>query len=198
MANKKRRCRACKIYKEADKGLLISNGFYCDVNCATTYAYKNKEQGRKIKHREQKKALKDNDRRIRLPAAQKAFNAFIRERDYKLPCVSCGNFITKDMPFGKYDCGHFKTIGGFPELRFEELNAHKQCKKCNGGAGNFSKKDTTVSKEYRVNLIEKIGLDKVEWIEGPHEPKKYNCEELKQIEQHYKNKLNMLKLNLTQ
>jgi hypothetical protein len=93
------------------------------------------------------------------------------------------------MPYGKYDCGHFKTVGGFPELRFEELNAHKQCKKCNGGAGNFTRKDASVSKEYRKQLIKKIGLDKVEWLEGAHEPKKYTCAELKAIELLYKQKL---------
>jgi hypothetical protein len=93
------------------------------------------------------------------------------------------------MPYGQYDCGHYKTVGGFPELRFEELNASKQCKKCNGGAGNFSKKDTSVTREYRINLIKKIGLDKVEWLEGKHEPKKYTCEELKAIEKYYKQKL---------
>lgn len=36
------------------------------------------------------------------------------------------------------------------------------------------------------------GLDKVEWIEGPHELKKYTCEDLKKIETTYKQKLKEL------
>ncbi len=189
MANKKRRCSQCKAYKIAEYGVVINGTFFCDIEHATAKAFKGIPKGRDIVHKAKKKELKDNDRKIRMPAAQKAFNAFIRARDNSLPCVSCGLFITVDMPYGKYDCGHYKTVGGFPELRFEELNAHKQCKKCNGGAGNFSKKDTSVSKEYRINLINKIGLDKVEWLEGPHEPKKYTCAELKEVELLYKDKI---------
>ena len=157
--------------------------------CLAEWSKVDREAKADKKHKAKKKALKDNDRKIRLSSAQKAFNAFIRNRDRDLPCISCGEFVVKDMPFGQYDCGHYKTVGGFPELRFEELNAHKQCKKCNGGSGRFTKKETTVSKEYRINLIKKIGLDKVEWLEIKHEPKKYTCAELKAIELKYKNKL---------
>lgn len=189
VANKKRRCSQCKTYKIAEDGIVIHNTFFCDISCATTKAYKGIEKGKDIIHKAKKKGLKDNDRSLRTKSAQASFNAFIRARDNDLPCISCGLFVTVDMPYGKYDCGHYKTIGGFPELRFEELNANKQCKKCNGGAGNFSKKDTSVSKEYRINLIKKRGLDKVEWLEGPHEPKKYTCAELKEIELMYKQKI---------
>ena len=189
MANSKKRCRNCKKYKPSDDMLHLNGGNYCNIECATSYGFKNKEKGKKIKHNQEKKKFKLSDRKIRLPAAQKAFNAYIRERDKSDPCISCGEYVTVDMPFGRYDCGHYKTVGGFPELRFEELNAHKQCKSCNGGSGNFSKKDTTVSKEYRINLIKKIGLDKVEWLEGPHEPKKYSCDDLLKIEKYYKQKL---------
>jgi hypothetical protein len=192
MANSKRKCSQCKTYKIAVDGIVVNGTFFCDIDCATNKAFGGIAKGRAIKHKSDKKALKDNDRKIRMPAAQKAFNAFIRARDDKLPCISCDKFILADMPYGKYDCGHYKTVGGFPELRFEELNASKQCKSCNGGAGNFSKKDTSVSREYRENLIKKIGLDKVEWLEGPHEPKKYTCAELKEIELKYKKKLKEL------
>ena len=187
----KRKCKYCGEYVKEFITTPVAS--FCNYEHASKYAYSTRQKGADKIHRKNKKALKDNDTKIRLPAAQKSFNAFIRERDKDLTCVSCGQFVVKDMPFGKYDCGHFKTIGGYPELRFEELNAHKQCKKCNGGAGNYSKKDTTVSKEYRINLIKKIGLDNVEWIEGPHEPKKYTCADLKKIELYYKNKLKMLK-----
>jgi hypothetical protein len=39
--------------------------------------------------------------------------------------------------------------------------------------------------EYRSNLLKKIGLQKVEWLEGPHDPKKYVIEELKAMLTHY-------------
>ena len=197
MANSKRKCKNCG--DSVREYIVLNNVAYCSFESAVQYANNNKPKGAEIRrksadkvHRDKKRALKDNDRKIRLPAAQKSFNAFIRSRDLELPCISCGVFITADMPYGQYDCGHFKTVGGFPELRFEELNAHKQCKKCNGGSGRFSKKDATVSTEYRLNLVNKIGLDKVEWLEGPHKPKKYTCAELKEIELLYKRKLKEL------
>ena len=194
MANSKKYCKFCEAYKPSSEVIKVNAMHFCSFEEAASYANqkKNIAKGKKIKHAAQKKSFKDNDRKIRLPAAQKAFNAFIRMRDKDLPCISCGEFVVKDMPFGQYDCGHYKTVGGFPELRFEELNASKQCKSCNGGSANFSHKDTTVSKEYRINLIEKIGLDKVEWLEGPHEPKKYTCAQLLEIEHKYKQKVKVI------
>ena len=77
------------------------------------------------------------------------------------------------------------SVGGNPELRFEELNCHKQCAPCNNHlSGNVG--------EYRINLINKIGLEQVEWLEGPHELQKLTCEDLKAIELKYKKKLKAL------
>ena len=38
---------------------------------------------------------------------------------------------------------------------------------------------------YRRALVELIGVDKVEWLEGPHEPKKYTIDDLKAIKAEY-------------
>lgn len=177
MANRKRRCSQCKTYKIADDGIVIHNTFFCDISCATTKAYKGIEKGKDIIHKAKKKRLKDNDKSLRTKEAQKAFNAFIRARDNDLPCVSCGRHH-----IGQYHAGHYKSVGSSPELRFEEINNNKQCAPCNNHlSGNIE--------NYRINLIKKIGLDKVEWLEGPHEPKKYTCAELKAIEVYYKEKI---------
>ena len=64
-------------------------------------------------------------------------------------------------------------------MRFEELNTHKQCMPCNSHlSGNLI--------NYRINLIKKIGLEAVEWLEGPHKPKKYTIENLKEIRDKYR------------
>ena len=47
--------------------------------------------------------------------------------------------------------------------------------------------------EYRKNLIDKIGLDKVEWLEGPHEQTNYTADDLWKIRDEYKAKLKELK-----
>ena len=179
MANK-RKCPHCKKYNKPEDAIKVNISYFCNIEHATKHGYKNKEQGRKIKHREQKKELKSNDRPFREKQAQAAFNAYIRERDYSLPCVSCGRNHN-----GQYHAGHYRSRGAHPELRFEELNCHKQCAPCNNHlSGNIS--------NYRPALIKKIGLDKLDWIEGPHEIVKYTCEELKEIELLYKQKLKEL------
>jgi hypothetical protein len=47
----------------------------------------------------------------------------------------------------------------------------------------------TIRSKYRENLIAKIGLERVEWLEGPHEPKRYRIEDLKEIRDTYRLKL---------
>jgi len=190
MANK-RKCKYCGEYVKEFITTPIAS--FCNYDHASKYGYANKHKGADKIHRVKKKAFKEEDRKIRLPAAQKSFNAFIRERDKDLPCMSCKE-SRKETAVHKgsnFHAGHYKSVGSKPELRFEELNCHKQCAYCNNFlSGNME--------NYRINLIEKIGLDKVEWLEGPHEPKKYTCADLKEIEQYFKSKLKVLKLNSTQ
>ena len=126
--------------------------------------------------------------------AQEAFNDFIRERDRDLPCIDCGHFSDgQNKTGGKWDAGHFLTIGGYPELRFNEDNCHKQLKSCNAGSGKYRKKDRTVSDGYRINLISKIGLEAVERLEGPHEMPHWTHDELRSIRDGYRQKLKELK-----
>ena len=150
-------------------------------------AKSNREKTTKKKHTKQKREFYDNDRKTRDKEAQKAFNAYIRARDKDLPCISCLIYReeTATHKGSNWHAGHYKTRGAFPELRFNELNCHKQCAHCNNFlSGNLA--------QYRINLIKKIGLEKVEWLEGSHEPKKYTCQELKEIELLYKRKLKAL------
>lgn len=123
-----------------------------------------------------------------LKEAQAVFNKWIRLRDANQPCISCGRTEVEWTRGGAWDCGHYLSRGAYPELRFDELNAHKQCKKCNGGAGKYAKKSRTVSQKYRVNLIRRIGISAVEKLEGPHEAKHYTIDELRAIKATYQAK----------
>lgn len=106
--------------------------------------------------------------------AQAAFNSYIRARDAHLPCVSCGRHHQ-----GQYHAGHYRTVGANPELRFEELNVHKQCAPCNDHLhGNLI--------NYRIELIRRIGQERVDWLEGKHDPKHYSIEDLKRIKSGYR------------
>jgi hypothetical protein len=112
--------------------------------------------------------------------AQTVFNAYIRARDEVEPCISCSRYHQ-----GQYHAGHYLSVGARPELRFNPLNVHKQCAPCNNHlSGNIAL--------FRINLIKKIGLEQVEWLEGPHEPSKYTIEDLKTIRETYRLKLKSL------
>jgi len=153
----------------------------CDVKCAIEYS---------ARQRVNKEIKADKDR-IKTKAqwikeAQAKFNEFIRLRDYDKPCISCGRHHK-----GQYHAGHYISVGAAPELRFDEDNCHKQCSACNNYlSGNLVK--------YRVNLIQKIGLERVEALEGPHEAKKYTIEKIKEIKKHYSDKVKELKKTINE
>lgn len=136
-------------------------------------ATKKKEKLDKKENATAKRKLNDNDKSLQTRKAQTDFNKFIRTRDEGNNCISCGK------PPKKKNAGHYKSRGAYPELRFDVFNCHLQCEHCNTHlSGNLS--------NYRVNLISKIGLDKVEWLEGPHEPKRYTIPQLKTIQKLFK------------
>ena len=58
----------------------------------------------------------------------------------------------------------------------------------NGGqkiAQRFSS-DQVISQAYEVNLINRIGQDRVDWLKGPHEPAKFTADDLAAIKEQYK------------
>ena len=101
-------------------------------------------------------------------------------RDKNLPCVSCGRVNNV-----KWNAGHFKSAGQNPNLRFNELNVHKQCEHCNMWlSGNLA--------EYRANLIVKIGIENVEALERDKSVKKYSIDDYKNIISTYNLKIKEL------
>ena len=146
----------------------------CGIECAI--AYGRKQQAKKDRVETAKRKEKAKSRSDWMKEAQAAFNAYIRKRDEALPCISCGRHHT-----GQYHAGHYLSVGARPELRFCELNVWKQCQPCNTHLhGNLVL--------YRAELIRRIGIEKVEWLEGPHDPKKYSIDDLKAIKEEYKRK----------
>ncbi|MBI0431676.1 recombination protein NinG [Pectobacterium parmentieri] len=124
--------------------------------------------------------------------AQQAFNAFIRARDHDQPCISCGETNPPDLHGGQWDCGHFKTVGGFPEMRFIEANAYRQCKSCNAGSAKYGAKAATVERMYRASLAEKFGQELVDWLDGPHEMTNYRKDDYIRIRDEYRAKTRAL------
>lgn len=124
---------------------------------------------------------------------QPIFNMFIRLRDHDQPCISCGVIDPPMTSGGQWDAGHFKGVGAFPELRFDEDNCHKQCKKCNGGSGKFAHKARTVSQQYEDNIVERIGQERLDRLNGPHPTAKRSRERLLEMIDHYRAMVRKLK-----
>ncbi len=95
-------------------------------------------------------------------------NAYVRKRDAGKPCISCGKL-------DKLEAGHYIPEGSTNAMRYNLDNLHGQCKQCNHWkSGNQI--------EYRIALVKKIGIEKVEWLEEHrHDTKKWTREELDQI-----------------
>ena len=158
----------------------------CSPACALATKDVNQQKARKSLAQVERREIKVRKEKLKsradhLKDTQTAFNAWVRERDAELPCISCGRHHA-----GQYHSGHYRTVGASPELRFEPLNAWKQCAPCNNHlSGNLI--------NYRISLLQKIGEEKVIWLEGPHEAKKYTIEELKAMTADYRAKTRELK-----
>lgn len=164
---KAKKCRACGDPFTPMSSLTKA----CSVPCAIDMVEQRKDKAFKAETRRRKAAIKSRAQWIKETQAE--FNKYIRARDHDQPCVSCGRHHD-----GQYHAGHYLSTGSNPELRFNEINCHKQCAPCNNHlSGNIP--------NYRPALIDKIGLPLVEWLEGPHKPLKPTIDELKWLKTYY-------------
>ena len=157
-----RRCKQCRKKVPAESAFVTQLRAFCSFECLQSFTKSDKgaqviEKQRKSQDRERKEKLKT--RSDYMKEAQAAFNAYVRARDDKDACISCGNYTLDDMYGGGWDAGHYRSTGSAPHLRFNLHNCHKQCVKCNRFlSGNVA--------EYRKGLVRKIGIEKVEALES--------------------------------
>ena len=171
-------CKQCGSMFEPQRPLA----YICSPICAGRYV-----RAQKKEQNERDKARKAAIKRIPdlIKEAQFVFNAYIRARDSAKPCICCGQALTQEAVGGGYDCGHYRSTGSASHLRFHEDNAHGQRKVCNRyGAGR--------AVDYRIGLIARIGLGRVEALESNCVPHKWQRDELIEIKETYKRKLKEL------
>jgi len=137
---------------------------------------KDKQEARAIKQqalsskrelRARKEALKT--RTDYASDAQKQINKYVRLRDRTKKCISC------DKPDrGQLHASHWKSVGSNSALRFCLWNIHASCVSCNkwrsGAIG-----------DYTPRLIDKIGQEKVDWLETQNHTVKYDIDYLKRL-----------------
>lgn len=170
-----KKCRICKekFEVEREKQPVCSN-----PDCAIEWLKQQQEKDA----RKKEKAFRAETRRLKesikskgkwTQEAQAVFNKWVRLSQADQPCISCGRSTGC-----KVNAGHYLSVGAHPHLRFNEYNVHLQCEHCNCFlSGN--------QVEYRKRLIDKIGIDKVEWLEGPHPIVRLTIDDIKEIKAKY-------------
>lgn len=182
---RRKRCPACRVMFTP---VRASQAVCGEIECAIAHGQSEKGQAsaRKALADIERREIKVRKERLKsradhLREAQAVFNEWVRLRDADLPCVSCGRHHD-----GQYHAGHYRTVGANPEIRFEPLNVWKQCAPCNTHlSGNLV--------NYRLSLLQRIGAEKLAWLEGPHPARKYTIEEIKAIKADYREKIKELK-----
>jgi len=170
---KPKKCKECKQVFVPKRNLQS----VCGPLCAIAHSNKLKVKKDRKEYREAKEKIKSRGDWLR--EAQIAINAYRRESTKHLGCISCGTFN------GKANGGHYRSVGSSPETRFVEENIWCQCERCNTHlSGNLI--------NYRIALVQRIGLDRVEWLESAHPAKHYSIDDLKLLKSEYKQKLKQL------
>ncbi|MBT0726805.1 recombination protein NinG [Rosenbergiella australiborealis] len=156
----------------------------CSISCAIQYS---KAQSAKLaekralaerkKHRQRRADVKPLSHWVNM--TQRVFNDYIRARDGNV-CISCGSTTASS-----YHAGHYRTTAAAKQLRFNEDNCHSQCAACNTHqSGNLG--------PYHINLLAKIGTERVQALESNNQAYRYTREELEALRAHYRQKIRTL------
>lgn len=151
----------------------------CSPRCARKKVRVDKRAG-KAADRAKRESLMPLPKLHRM--TQLTFNRWVRLRDAKEPCISCGALPPKmEKLHAGRDAGHYRSVGSAAHLRYDEANVHAQCVHCNQFlAGNVI--------AYRAGLIAKIGLAEVERLEGDNRVHKWVRAELDTIKKTYRDR----------
>ena len=166
---KSKKCKECGGNFTPFKTTQVVCGAKCATKLAEAKVWK-----------ERKKVMIENTRTRTewLALLQIVFNKYIRLRDANKPCISCDRKLT-----GKFDAGHYLSVGSYPNLRFNEDNVHGQDVYCNQHLhGNHI--------EYGLRLPLRIGQDAYNRLMNKRgDALKLTLDEIKELIKVYKLKI---------
>ena len=155
-----------------------------DAKCAAEWAKSERERDNRKKATEYRRKNKTHSQLT--SEAQAAINAFVRVRDYGKPCISCNKPMDWNTYGGKVDCGHYRSRGSAGHLRFNLFNMAAQCHACNRYLSG-------AVVDYRINLIGRIGIERVERIEQDNKPRSFDREYLERVKRIFRKKERLYK-----
>jgi len=165
---REKKCGACLIKFKPTRTLQEA----CSVPCSIELVKIKQRKKADKEHREAKKNIKPMRHWLKL--TQSVVNRWVVLRDAMDSCISC-----EESDVEEWHASHYRSVAAASHLRFDPRNIHKGCSKCNTHlSGNIEK--------YRINLIYKIGLERVEALENDNSTKSWTREELEEIRKHYR------------
>jgi len=185
-----RRCAQCRKKVPAESAVIGGLRSFCSVEHLIEFT--RSERGQKVVKKAVKREVKKAKEKLKNKSdyrreAQAAFNAYVRGRDEIAGrgCISCG-IPSKTVHGGAFDAGHYRSRGSAPHLAFHLWNCHLQCVKCNRYlSGNVA--------DYRINLIKRLGIERVEQIENDNHPRNYTIEDYQRIKRIFTKRLRVIK-----
>ncbi len=156
------RCRHCR--ERTDGGQI-------HPDCAPAWWEAEKARKAAIKARVERECDKVRREKLKTPGqktteleakCRKIVQHLARIRDRNDGCISC--HVGPDYG-GQWHGSHFRPAGNNAAVQLHLWNIHKACAQCNKfKGGNLS--------EYRPRLVEKIGADRVAWLDSQTQPVK--------------------------
>lgn len=182
-----RKCLACREwFNPKEQGITT-----CSVDCGILYGKSNFTKQKVREKRKAKKKLRDEDAKVLMQDCYRIAQAIGRFHGYLsgiTKCVTCNiPLITQEQ----VDGGHFKKKNVYSAIKLYTLQIHPQCVNCN--QYNGGRED-----EYRLFMIDRYGLEKVEWLES-HKgviTKKYTAEYLRKYKKIMGKRLRVLEKRL--
>lgn len=175
-----KQCKNCGEWFVASRTTQKACGIKCAQELARETRLKHEAKAAAVARRKRKEELKTKAERLK--EAQAAVNRYVRLRDWRLGCVSCDK--GPDWR-GQWHASHYRSVGAAPQLRFNLKNIHKACSVCNNYlSGNIM--------NYRPELINRIGEDRVTELECNQELSDYSDEYLKRLKRIFAKKCRIL------
>jgi hypothetical protein len=145
------------------------------------YEHKLQKAQERIEKLKTKVKRKPDNMQVIKKRVQSLVNKYVRLRDAGQGCIACGKPID-----GSGHASHYASQGMHGFLRYNLDNLSLSCVHCNVWLrGNLIR--------YRINLVKKIGLERVEYLEAHmNDIKRWTREELLEIEADIKSKVQAL------
>jgi 5-methylcytosine-specific restriction endonuclease McrA len=167
---KPKTCRVCK----AKFTPFLSTTKVCSIDCAIVLGRATTERlearRKLIAKREHKQALEAIKRPQEwFDECKTIAQKYARVRDADDGCISCDKGPNW---WGQWHGSHFMPAGNNKAVALNLFNIHKACSECNNHkSGNLV--------TYQDKLIEKIGIEKVEWLKSQKQTHRFDIDYLK-------------------